>query len=206
MRKPLLLIGCYLTTGCAPLVQHGPWVRPGISGSAGASGFLVVGSTDPVEVQGAFNIEGGVRFGMPVNDSSTSGFSFGLQVPLIAIVAAAEGEDDEFNPSRLLHLDGYVATSVRNDLNLGFGLTGSHYHRMPYMQLGGHDRWYTTHAIMVLRENEGWLYAPSFTAISTNGGSSLTHLTLTGGFRPDDPARGWLAGLSIIFEFTRARN
>jgi len=202
MKNALLLL-CLLSSSCVPVVQHGPWVRQGSSGSLGSS-FVVVKEAGEGGAPGPLiSFDGSMRWGHTTNDTTHEGFSLGVQVPLVALLAAGDFETGFW---QLIHLDGYVVIPATKTLNASFGISGSSFHTMPYLQLGKYDKWYTTQAVMFESESGGKLWAPSFTWVGHERGGNRTHITVTGGLGTDNSDVYWLAGFSIIFEFARARN
>jgi hypothetical protein len=167
---------------------------------------MAVGQLGEAGLAPGFSFDGGMRWGFTANDSATNGLSLGVQVPMIALLAVAETDDGEWTFWRLLNFDGFIATTTADDLNFSFGLTGSSFHAMPYLQLGRFDRWYTTQAVMFINETDSWMWAPSFTSVKRNKGTTATHVTLTGAVGKEDNEVFWMAGVTIMFEFMRARN
>ena len=205
MRIAALLL-CLFSSACMPVVQHGPWVRRGLSGSVGGS-FIAVRETDASGAPSPLiSFDGGMRLGLTPNDSSTEGASFGVNLPMLSLLALTNAVDENFTPWQLLNFEGYVALPATKNLNASFGLTGSSLHTMPYVQLGKADRWYTTQSVLFISESESWAWVPSFSWVSPRNGYTRTHITLSGGLGSDDNDMYWMAGFSIIFEIARARN
>jgi hypothetical protein len=200
MRVALLV--ALLCSSCMPVVQHGPWVRPGMSGAIGASA-AVTGSFDGTAgLQPFFSFDGGMRAGITPKDSTYDGLSVGVQLPLIALLADAYDEsDDLFGFAGFLNVDAYVTGPRINERRTAGGLAISRYHTMPYIQFGELDDWYGTLSVMLLRESDVVIVAPSFTDVRRTGDRSVSHLTLTAGVGRGDGETVFLAGLSLIFEF-----
>ena len=208
MMKAVVIGASLLSTACVPVVQHGPWVRKGYSGSVGGSFVAAHEIGESNRVTPIIDLQGGVRWGFPSGDSTSEGVSIGLQVPLIALLALrdAAAPDDDFTFFRLLNFDGYIALPAIKGLSPAVGLTRSHFHTLPYVQLGRYDKWYTTQAVLMLEDSESWMWAPSFSWVRPNPGGSRTHLTLSGALAGSGDDRILMGGFSIIFEFARARN
>ena len=196
---------CVLSGACSPVIQHGPWVEPGLSGSAGGSAFVGMETGEGAVAHPWLSIDGGMRIGIVVNDSSHEGVSLGFQLPLVALAAIYDSGGEDNLVLRLINLDGFIALPRMDDLNPAVGITVSSLHTMPYLQVGKYDKWYTTHGLALITEG-GWLYSPSFTAVRVNSPTSRTHLTLSTGLGGGGGDIVWMGGFSITFEFTRARN
>jgi hypothetical protein len=197
----LLLAAVALCSGCVPVVQHGPWVRPGLSGSlsggAGA-GVNVDGGAGPF-----FTFDGSMRASVQTNDSLHTGVSLGVQLPLMALLAFGEEDssDEPFAFLHLLHLDGYVTGPVVNGIHTAAGLTVSEFHVMPYVQAGRYDRDYVSFAAMFMRESDVVIAAPSYTWLRRIGDQTLSAITLTAGMGRGEGETVFLGGLTIGFEF-----
>jgi hypothetical protein len=192
-----------LCAGCMPIAQHGPWVRPGLSGSVGGSAAVAgdVGS-DESSLSPFFSFDGGMRLGMPFNDTTHHGVSVGLHLPLLGVLAGAfDEQSDDFGVSQLLNVDAYVAAPAGGATSLGVGMTASRYHTMPYIQVGRLDQWYGTLGIMNLNETYTFIIAPSFTQVRRNTEQRVSHITLTAGLGSGESEIAILAGISLIFEF-----
>jgi hypothetical protein len=196
----LVLVAALLWSGCVPVVQHGPWVRRGMSGTL-SGGAGIGASTD-----GAgpfFTFDGSMRAAVQTNDSLHTGVSLGLQMPLIALLAVGDASEanEPFGFLRLLHFDGYVTGPVFNGVNTAAGLTVSEYHVMPYVQAGRYDRDYVSFAAMFVRESGVIIAAPSYTMLRRNGDQSLTMITLTTGVGRGDSETVFLGGITLGLEF-----
>jgi hypothetical protein len=193
-----------LSSACAPVVQHGPWVEPGLSGSAGASAFMILAPGEGIQPWGS--IDAGIRLGIG-NEVTHEGVSLGLQVPIVAALYAYDTDDESVIPS-LINIDGYIALPKIQDLNPSIGITTNGVYTMPYLQIGKYDKWYTTHSLAFINDEfeDVWFYSPSFTTVHVNGPKSRTLLTFSAGLGKGDDDFILTGGLSIIFEFTRARN
>ena len=198
----LLLVAAVLCSGCVPVVQHGPWVRPGVSGSisggAGVSADFADGAAGPF-----FTFDGSMRAAVQTNDSLHTGVSLGLQMPLLGLLVIGEESDPDepFEFVRLLQLDGYVTGPVVNGINTAAGLTISEFHVMPYVQAGRYDRDYISLAAMFVRESDVVIAAPSYTWLRRIGDQTLSAITLTAGMGRGEGETVFLGGLTIGFEF-----
>ena len=180
MRFVLLLV--LLCSGCMPAVQHGPWVRPGLSGAIGGSAG-VAGDVDAAgELQPFFSFDGGMHLGITPEDSTYRGASVGLHLPLISLFANAFNETDAaFGFARFINIDAYVTGPQAKELRTAGGLTVSRFHTMPYLQIGKLDDWYGTLAAMFIRDSGVVIVAPSFTDVRRSGNQTVSHLTFTAG-------------------------
>ena len=203
MRFALLL--ALLCSGCMPVVQHGPWVRRGGSGSIGGTAAVAADFGEDGSAAPFFSFEGGMRAGWTPTDSSNNGASLGLQLPVVALFADAfeDGTDQAFGFLQFLNLDGYVTGPRLGKHLTAAGLTLSRYHAMPYIQFGKLDDWYGTASLLLMREDNTIIFAPSFTDVRRTGERSVTHLTFTAGMGMGGDEVAFIAGLSLIFEFHR---
>lgn len=208
--RPAILILSLFGSGCVPVVQHGPWVRDGYSGSVGGSAVVV---TDFEFDQGnriapLISFDGGMRWGFANSDSTSDGVALGVQVPLLAFFVVGENDGDSFfsNLLQFINFDGYIATRLTDEVDASFGITASSYHTMPYVQFGKYDKWYTTQAVVLATESTDWMWSPSFTWVQRGSGNTRTHFSLNGAIASGDNDVIWMAGFSIMFEMARARN
>ena len=205
MKKLLAVLASVWFAGCFPVVQHGPWVQPGMSGAVGATGALVgaVGDDTDREFAGYLNFDGGLRIGIPIiNESTLQGVSFGAQLPLVGLLWI-EGDDDD-DLLTFLNFDGYVSGPNIGHRNSAAGVMLSRYHVTPYVQFGEYDKWYGTLAVTTARENNDlFMIAPSFTQLRRMGRNTVSHVTYTVGYGSTGDERSVVAGVSIMFEFHR---
>jgi hypothetical protein len=189
-----------MCSGCVPVVQHGPWVRRGMSGTL-SGGAGISANTDGASP--FFTFDGSMRAAVQTNDSLHTGLSLGVQLPLMAVLAIGEESnvDDPFGFLRLLHFDGYVTGPVINGVNTAAGLTVSEFHIMPYVQAGRYDRDYVSFAAMFVRESDVFIAAPSYTMLRRNGERSSTMITLTAGVGRGDSETVFLGGITLGLEF-----
>ncbi len=198
-----------LASGCVPVVQHGPWVRDGYSGSVGGSAVAVTDfEFDGNRIAPLISFDGGMRWGFANSDSTSDGFAVGLQVPLIAFLVSGQNTGGSFFSDFLqfINVDGYIATRLTNEVDASFGITASSYHTMPYLQFGKYDKWYTTQAFMLATESTDWMWSPSFTWVQRGRGNTRTHFSINGAVATADDDVIWMAGFSIMFEMARARH
>ena len=201
-----VLLAAALCTGCMPVVQHGPWVHRGYSGSLGASGGASTELDGPATIQPFFSFEGGMRVGITPADSSHEGASIGVQLPLLSVLAALDAsEDAPFAFLQFLQLEGYVTAPRVGGLHTAAGLTASNFHYMPYVQAGRYDDWYSTVALMVARDPDFMMIAPSYTTVARSSPGTLRHVTLTAGVGTTGDETLFMAGFTLIFEFHRVR-
>ena len=203
MRCALLL--ALLCSGCMPVVQHGPWVRPGSSGAVGSTAGVAAEYGEFGSVSPFFSFEGGMRVGITPRDTSYQGVALGVQLPVIALFADAfeSGDDRLFGFLQYLNLDGYVTGPRSGDLRTAVGLTASAYHFMPYVQAGKLDEWYGTLGVIKLKETGAILIAPSYTNLRRVTPRTVSHVTYTAGIGMGGDDVAFLLGLSFIFEFHR---
>jgi hypothetical protein len=194
-----------LCSGCMPVVQHGPWVRRGASGAIGGTAGVAAEYGDGSGVQPFFSFEGGMRAGITPNDSSHRGAAIGLQLPVIALFADAfeTGDDQLFGFIRFLNADAYITGPTYGATRTSAGVTASSYHLMPYIQAGELDDWYGTLGVILLRESDAVIIAPSFTQVRRNNPTTVSHVTYTAGLGVGGDDVAVILGLSLIFEFHR---
>jgi hypothetical protein len=209
MRTAILAVSV-LASGCVPVVQHGPWVRDGYSGSVGGSAVAVTDFEfdEGNRIAPLISFDGGMRWGFANSDSTSDGFALGVQVPLLAFFVVNENDGDSFfsNFLQFINFDGYIATRLSDELDGSFGITASSYHTMPYAQLGKYDKWYTTQAVVLTAESMDWMWSPSFTWVQRGRGNMRTHFSLNGAIASGEDELIWMAGFSIMFEMVRARH
>lgn len=201
MKRILALVACAWFAGCFPVVQHGPWVRPGMSGAAGGTGALIAPVGNDAEgFAGYLNFDGGLRIGVPFNRQTQQGISFGAQLPLTGLLWI-EGDDDD-DLLTFINFDGYVSGPMIGGRNTSAGAMVSRYHVTPYVQLGRYDKWYGTLAVTTGRNNtDFFMVAPSYTQLRRLGDRTLAHITYTLGFGGTDSDKSVVGGISIMFEF-----
>jgi hypothetical protein len=200
--RAAVLIAALLCSGCVPVVQHGPWVRRGISAVGGGTAGAAAEWNESGQVAPIISFEGGVRAGITPNDSSASGASLGLQLPLLSLLLDVGAPDnDELDFLQFVNLDGYIALPGPRQLHLGAGMTASNFHYTPYIQAGRLDKWYATLALMLIHESDIVIVAPSYTVVRRQDTWLVQHITLTAGFGVNDDAeRVLMGGLTIMME------
>ena len=204
--KLVVLAVSLLTAACMPVVQHGPWVQRGYSGNLGASGGAMTEIEGSAAIAPFFSFDGGMRVGITPNDSSHSGAAIGVQLPLMALLAMGDGDDEgPFGFLQFINLDGYVTGPRISGLHTAAGVTASNYHYMPYLQAGRYDKGYGSLALMIARDPEFVMFAPSYTTVERQGAGSTRHVTITAGVGNNGDETLFMAGFTLIFEFHRVR-
>jgi hypothetical protein len=199
--RAAVLIMVLLCSGCVPVVQHGPWVRRGISAAGGGTAGAAAEWNESGQIAPLISFEAGVRAGITPNDSSSAGASLGLQLPLLSLLMELEApNNDELDFLRFVNLDGYIALPGPRQLHLGAGMTASNLHSMPYIQAGRLDQWYATLAIMFVRESDIVIVAPSYTVVRRQESWWAQHITFTAGYGVSGDERVFMGGLSIMME------
>jgi hypothetical protein len=199
MRAVLLV--ALTCSGCMPVVQHGPWVRHGTSGAVGGTAGVAAEYGEFGSVAPFFSFEGGAHIGITPNDSSYKGVGIGVQLPVISLIAAGDSPEGANELFRYLNFDAYVTGPTTGETRTAIGATGSSFHLMPYVQAGRLDEWYGTLGVILLRDSEGLIIAPSFTQLRRNSSWNVTHVTYTAGVGVGGDDVAVLLGLSFIFEF-----
>jgi hypothetical protein len=198
------MIAVLLCGGCMPIAQHGPWVRPKLSGSVGGTAAVAGDLDNDSRMQPFFSFDAGARVGFPLNDTTQHGFSIGLGLPLVAVLADAFRDyDDDWAIVQMLNVDAYGAFAAGPETNLAVGATVSRFHWMPYIQVGKLDDWYGTLGVLKINDTDTYLMAPSFTQVRRNSPGQVTHITFTAGLGTGEDDIALLAGFSLIFEFHR---
>ena len=189
-----------------PVVQHGPWVRRGYSGNiGGGAGGVTSDEGDGLRISPFISFEGGLRAGYTPSDSSVHGAAIAFQLPLYSLLTTGDPDDGAFGFLRFANIDGYITGPQVQNLNTAVGFTVSEFHFMPYVQFGQVDDWYFSAALMKFREEAGWILAPSYTSMKKNSRTISTHATYTLGMGNVADETLIMAGVSLIFEFYRAR-
>lgn len=184
------------------MVQHGPWVRSGSSGSVGASVGIGANLADQPELGPFVNFEGGLRAGLTLDDSTHQGLSVGMQLPLVSLLLSEE-TDATFGFLEFVNVDGYVTGPRLGELDTSFGITASNYHFMPYVQAGRYDEWYATLAVSVPNDDVGVIIGPSYTSVNRKAPTWVAQATYTAAIRTGARETIFMAGISLIFEFHR---
>ena len=198
----LALTACVLLQGaCFPVMQHGPWVREGFSGSIVGSGVALL--DDDGGNGGTLGLDGGVRYGWLSADSTGPGVAVGMQVPFVPLVLLA----DEPNASliELVTVDAYVTGPRTASISTALGLNKSMFHTMPYVQLGSRTfnpkGWYTTQALLFLPDHDAIVWLPSMTWLNAEGNARRsTHITVGGALGAEE---GIALAIGIVLEFHR---
>ena len=201
MRCSALLLALVLS-GCVPVVQHGPWVRPGSSGSVGGSAGIAGDFGGEAEFAPFISFEGGIRAGLPYNDSTRQGVGLGVQLPLFALLVD-DANSDTFDFLEYINLDGYFSGPMWGGRHTALGVIASRFHYMPYVQVGEYDDWFATVAVSVPTEANGVMIAPSYTKLRRNTETWVTQATYTAALRTGHGETIFMAGISLIFEFHR---
>ncbi len=192
-----------LTSGCAPIVQHGPWVRRGISGTAGGTAGVASDLIGGTAASPYISLDAGVRAGIAEHDSSRIAGALGLQLPMLSIALLTDIEDP-VQITEFVSLDGYVAIPLLSGLHTAAGFTRSSLHSMPYIQIGAYERWFGTLAVMSMHRNDLMLIAPSFTSVERLNRGTVLHLTATvGAGRDHEDETILMFGFGVQFEFHR---
>ena len=185
MRIPLALLFCL--TGCAPAVQHGPWVYSGVSGGFRAAAAAV--RENEADYPGlSLAVDGNVRAGVVPADSGAPAFSIGAQTSLFALALASGIEDVETIP-QLFAADAYVALPISPRYATAVGITASVWQAMPYVQLGSKRpsgrSWYTTQAFLFMDAQQccdidfaSFMWLPSYTWVWADARPRATYCSL----------------------------
>lgn len=202
MIRAWALLVVMAVTGCVPVVQHGPWVRAGASGSIGGSAGVAGDFGDDTEFAPFISFEGGMRVGLPYKDSTHQGIGLGAQLPLFALLVD-DANSDTFDFLEYINLDGYFSGPMWRERHTALGVVASRFHYMPYVQVGQYDDWFATLAVSVPNEASGILIAPSYTKLRRNTDTWVTQATYTAALRTGQGEAIFMAGISLIFEFHR---
>lgn len=199
-----------LMSACAPVTQHGPWVREGVSGGFMASGVAMgeEGSGDlPATMVG---IDGSLRAGLVPADTSLPAFAAGVQMSLWTLLLVSD-LDNPLDALRVASADLYVTGPRSAKLTSAIGGTVGHYHFMPYVQIGSRSPvaggWYSTQAFLVLDDDElegGYMWLPSLTFVTKSSRPRATHFSIGGGIGRKEGAAWYLFTLAAGMEFFRA--
>jgi hypothetical protein len=189
--KIMAVLTVCCVAGCAPAVQHGPWVYSGVSGGFRAAAAAVRESdTDYPGLSLA--VDGNLRGGVVPGDSSKPAFSVGLQTSLYALFLAAGGIEDVEVLPQLFAADAYVSLPLSSRYATSVGVTSSVWQTMPYLQIGSKrpdgDAWYTTQAFLFMDSEEccdvdfpGFMWLPSYTWVFANPRSRATYFSIGAG-------------------------
>lgn len=197
-----------LCTACMPLVHHGPWIRDRVSADASISAIRADDTGG--EAGFGFALDGGIRYGHIIDDSTKSGVSAGVQMPLTAILAFGEME----SPGDLLSVlsgDVYFAGSRARPYAKSAGIQFSRFHFMPYVQIGSpapeSGSWYTTQSILFGRDDSDLvMWVPSITMIEGGEHGGASHLTFSAGWGREREETRWFLALTVEFELFHAES
>jgi len=211
MRVLAVLAACCVA-GCAPAVQHGPWVYSGMSGGFRASAAAV--RENEVDYPGlSLAVDGNLRGGVVPADSSKPAFSVGLQTSLYALFLATGIDDIELLP-QLFAADAYVALPLVSRHATSVGITTSVWQTMPYIQIGSKrpdgNAWYTTQAFLFMNNPDwdvdvpGFMWLPSYTWVFASPRSRATHFSIGAGIGRDNDRTIFAITAGAGMEFFRS--
>lgn len=190
-----------------PMVQHGPWVR------GGTSGGLMVGAARTSDARGQdipatlLGFDGGIRTGWVPEDSGKAAFAAGVQTSLWAVLLAA-GAESPSQIAQLVMVDAYTSLPLLSGLATSAGVSASYNHALPYVQFGsklpGKTAWYSTQALLLIPDEDLWLWLPSIAHVDRDRRPRATHFTIGAGAGRRRGEAFYMFTIGVYMEFFKA--